>query len=372
MAGRPVGPIVVATRNPHKLDELGEILAGDSTWCRSRTGSTSPPEDAPDFAGNALDQGARRRRQTGMPALADDSGIEATALGGRPGVRSARYVGPGRDRRGEPDAAARGGRRPRRPVGRLRLRDRVRRRRRRRRSCARRGARARSPREPRGDGGLRLRPGLRPGRDRAATGRWRSCGPSEKHAISHRGRAARAMAEALGRPPVRPRGGKSGAALLSVVSNSVLIVLKLAAGLITGSIAILTEAIHSAIDLIASLIALVSVRKADEPADADHPYGHEKAENVAAGAEAMLILLGAAIIVIEAVRRLFYGLRGGPGRGRHRRDLRLDRGQPGGLHVPDEARSRVRVAGPRGGRGAPSRRRADVDRGAGRAGPGRG
>lgn len=102
-------------------------------------------------------------------------------------------------------------------------------------------------------------------------------------------------------------GTKSGAAMLSVVSNCVLIVLKLAAGLITGSIAILTEAIHSAIDLLASLVALVSVRKADEPADADHPYGHEKAENVAAGAEAMLILLGAAIVVIEAVRRLLNG-----------------------------------------------------------------
>ena len=100
---------------------------------------------------------------------------------------------------------------------------------------------------------------------------------------------------------------KSGAALLSVASNSLLIVLKLVAGVLTGSIAILTEAIHSAIDLIASLIAFVSVRKADEPADADHPYGHEKAENVAAGAEAMLILLGAVIVVIEAVRRLFHG-----------------------------------------------------------------
>ena len=100
---------------------------------------------------------------------------------------------------------------------------------------------------------------------------------------------------------------KSGAAWLSVVSNCVLIVLKLAAGLLTGSIAILTEAIHSAIDLVASLIALFSVRKAEEPADEDHPYGHEKAENVAAGAEAMLILLGAVIIVIEAVRRLLNG-----------------------------------------------------------------
>jgi cation diffusion facilitator family transporter len=100
---------------------------------------------------------------------------------------------------------------------------------------------------------------------------------------------------------------KSGAALLSVASNSLLIVLKLVAGLASGSIAILTEAIHSSIDLIASLIALVSVRKADEPADADHPYGHEKAENVAAGAEAMLILLGAAIVVTEAIRRLVNG-----------------------------------------------------------------
>ena len=100
---------------------------------------------------------------------------------------------------------------------------------------------------------------------------------------------------------------KTGAAWLSVVSNCVLIVLKVVAGVLTGSIAILTEAVHSSIDLIASLIALVSVRKAEEPADEDHPYGHEKAENVAAGAEAMLILLGAVIIVIEAVRRLVNG-----------------------------------------------------------------
>jgi cation diffusion facilitator family transporter len=101
--------------------------------------------------------------------------------------------------------------------------------------------------------------------------------------------------------------GKSGAALLSVASNTTLIVLKLLAGLLTGSIAILTEAVHSAIDLLASLVALLSVRKADEPADADHPYGHEKAENVAAGAEGMLILLGAGIIAFEAIRRLESG-----------------------------------------------------------------
>jgi cation diffusion facilitator family transporter len=101
--------------------------------------------------------------------------------------------------------------------------------------------------------------------------------------------------------------GRTRAALVSIVSNALLIVLKLAAGVITGSIAILTEAVHSGIDLLASIVAYVSVRKAEEPADEDHPYGHEKAENIAAGAEAMLILLGAAIIVIEAVRRLFSG-----------------------------------------------------------------
>ncbi len=100
---------------------------------------------------------------------------------------------------------------------------------------------------------------------------------------------------------------KSGAAGLSIASNSVLIALKLAAGAITGSIAILTEAIHSLIDLVASVIAFISVRKADEPADVEHPYGHEKVENLAATVEGMLILVGAGIIVYEATHRLVDG-----------------------------------------------------------------
>jgi cation diffusion facilitator family transporter len=109
-------------------------------------------------------------------------------------------------------------------------------------------------------------------------------------------------------PAARPPSGtKVGAALLSVASNSLLIVLKLTAGILTGSIAIMTEAVHSAIDLLASVMALLSVRAADVPADEDHPYGHEKAENIAAGAEAMLILVGAAIIAFEAIRRIFVG-----------------------------------------------------------------
>ncbi len=100
---------------------------------------------------------------------------------------------------------------------------------------------------------------------------------------------------------------KTGAATLSVASNSVLIALKIAAGAITGSIAIITEALHSAIDLMASVVALVSVRKADEPADAEHPYGHERVENLAAAIEGMLILVGAGVIVYEATRRLANG-----------------------------------------------------------------
>jgi cation diffusion facilitator family transporter len=100
---------------------------------------------------------------------------------------------------------------------------------------------------------------------------------------------------------------KSGAAALSIASNSVLIALKLAAGAITGSIAIITEAIHSLIDLVASVVAFVSVRKADEPADADHPYGHQKVEPLAAAIEGMLILVGAGIIIYEATHRLVAG-----------------------------------------------------------------
>jgi cation diffusion facilitator family transporter len=100
---------------------------------------------------------------------------------------------------------------------------------------------------------------------------------------------------------------KSGAAALSIASNSILIALKLAAGAITGSIAIVTEAIHSLIDLVASVIAFISVRKADEPADEEHPYGHEKVENLAATIEGILILVGAAVIVYEATHRLAVG-----------------------------------------------------------------
>src|SRR5436190_14488159 len=85
---------------------------------------------------------------------------------------------------------------------------------------------------------------------------------------------------------------KRRAAALSIASNLALIVLKLVAGAVTGSVAIVTEAVHSGIDLIASVVAYVSVRKAGEPADESHRYGHEKIENLAAAIEGMLILVG--------------------------------------------------------------------------------
>jgi cation diffusion facilitator family transporter len=102
-----------------------------------------------------------------------------------------------------------------------------------------------------------------------------------------------------------PQGApKTRAAAISIASNTLLIVLKLVAGVVTGSIAVITEAVHSSIDLVASFVAFFSVRKADEPADESHPYGHEKVENLAAAIEGMLILVGAGVIVFEAIRRL--------------------------------------------------------------------
>jgi cation diffusion facilitator family transporter len=100
---------------------------------------------------------------------------------------------------------------------------------------------------------------------------------------------------------------KTRAAAISIASNTVLIALKVVAGVITGSVAILTEAAHSAIDLLASFVAYFSLRKADEPADASHPYGHAKLENLAAAIEGMLILVGAGVIVYESVHRLVVG-----------------------------------------------------------------
>ncbi len=256
--------------------------------------------------------GARSRQ--GLPAIADDSGIEAAALGGRPGVLSARYAGENatdtenlalliRELREAEDrsvayvcALAYVGADGEEHLFEGRCEGEL-------------------ARDPRGDNGFGYDPAFVPGTSsRPTTARWPSSATTRSMRSATAGRAAGELAAHLGLAgdEACTRGAamirtKTGAATLSVASNSVLIALKLAAGAITGSIAIITEALHSAIDLMASVIALVSVRKADEPADAEHPYGHEKVENLAAAIEGMLILVGAGVIVYEATRRLAKG-----------------------------------------------------------------
>lgn len=100
---------------------------------------------------------------------------------------------------------------------------------------------------------------------------------------------------------------KSRAAALSVGSNATLVALKLAIGVYSHSVSVLSEAIHSAIDLVAALIAFAATRVADRPSDADHPYGHGKAESLSGAIEAALILVAALWIVAEAVSKLLHG-----------------------------------------------------------------
>lgn len=97
---------------------------------------------------------------------------------------------------------------------------------------------------------------------------------------------------------------KISIARLSIISNSLLIVLKIVVGAISGSISIISEAIHSFMDLLASIIAFFSVKISDTPADERHPYGHGKFENVSGVVEAVLIFVAAFWIIFEAVKRI--------------------------------------------------------------------
>ncbi|OHB76879.1 MAG: cation transporter [Planctomycetes bacterium RBG_16_59_8] len=100
---------------------------------------------------------------------------------------------------------------------------------------------------------------------------------------------------------------KKRAAILSVFAAVLLTGAKLLVGLLTGSLGILSEALHSGLDLIAALITWFSVAVSDKPADRDHHYGHGKIENLSALAETMLLLATCAWIVSEAIRRLRTG-----------------------------------------------------------------
>lgn len=196
MTVRPQGrPVVVATRNLHKLAELAEILT--AVELEPLPDSVElPPEDGETFAENALGKARAAHEQTGRAALADDSGIAAAALGGRPGVRSARYAGESATDAENLDLLL------------TELRDAE------DRSIAYICAIAyvdedgvETVREgrcegtlaatPRGDGGFGYDPAFVPA-DFAGGRTMAELSPAEKHAISHRGRAARAIAASVG------------------------------------------------------------------------------------------------------------------------------------------------------------------------------
>jgi cation diffusion facilitator family transporter len=100
---------------------------------------------------------------------------------------------------------------------------------------------------------------------------------------------------------------KVKAARWSIISNTSLVVMKLAIGFLMGSVSVLSEAIHSGLDLLASVIAFYAVGKAGKPADERHPYGHGKWENVSGVVEALLILAAALYILYEAGMRMTKG-----------------------------------------------------------------
>jgi len=100
------------------------------------------------------------------------------------------------------------------------------------------------------------------------------------------------------------KSAKSAAARLSVLSNTALVTMKVIVGMLTGSVSILAEALHSGLDLVAAGIAWVAVRAADAPPDEEHPYGHGKVENLSGTVEAALILFTAGWIAWEALQRL--------------------------------------------------------------------
>jgi cation diffusion facilitator family transporter len=97
---------------------------------------------------------------------------------------------------------------------------------------------------------------------------------------------------------------KTSVAWLSVASNSFLVLGKLVVGVLIGSVSVLSEAIHSGVDLLAAIIALFAVKTSHKVADEEHPFGHGKVENISGTAEAILIFLAAGWIVYEAIHKL--------------------------------------------------------------------
>jgi cation diffusion facilitator family transporter len=105
---------------------------------------------------------------------------------------------------------------------------------------------------------------------------------------------------------MNPGRRKTAVALLSVFSNTALVFLKLVVGFLIGSVSVMSEAIHSGVDLVAAVIALVAVRTSAKPADEKHPFGHGKFENISGTVEAILIFAAAAWIIYEAIKKIVY------------------------------------------------------------------
>lgn len=189
----PIKPVVLATRNAHKVREVGRILAPYGIAVEPLPdGVALPPEDGETFADNALPKARAAAHELGLRVIADDSGIEAEALGGAPGVRSARYAGEHAS-----DEANLSKLLAEAPVGsRLRY------------VCALAyvdptvgdervftgESRGRLTGQPRGDRGFGYDPAFVPD-DGPAELTMAELGDADKDAISHRGRALRAFAE---------------------------------------------------------------------------------------------------------------------------------------------------------------------------------
>lgn len=99
---------------------------------------------------------------------------------------------------------------------------------------------------------------------------------------------------------------KTKVARLSIFSNTSLIIMKLLVGFFTGSVSIISEAIHSTMDLAAAIIAFFSVRISAKPADENHPYGHGKVENISGVIEALLIFIASIWIILEAADKILH------------------------------------------------------------------
>ena len=100
---------------------------------------------------------------------------------------------------------------------------------------------------------------------------------------------------------------KKFASVVSVTSNTLVIAAKLVVGVLSGSISIISEAVHSFADLLAAIITFFAVSRSSQPADKDHPFGHGKYEDVSGFIEGSLIILAGVFIILEASKKLIAG-----------------------------------------------------------------